>query len=1537
MVAVLCRISSESLSLEPGHRSRKWFLPQDPGPRPREGVLHVCLERVGQLELWLQRARGSLVSGGAAGASTMQDSVEQQLLTCQEMFLEIEQRFAGLSALGQAADQQQHDELGAVGSQQEAAELLSSKLQLLKANLVSFQQLLQDRQGEERLIAQKQLQQQKSVPQPERRPESKLQRSSSVQEIFSSPRNKLLRQSSLQQQKELEQELTEQRGLTQAIARQGSRARLHSQGSEDHSQLSPWSPPAEFDVEEDSAQKKWDRLHSRLLALEESWLLPPSEVTDSSMRHSDGTAGRMIGTQTLKELQTHISHLKELGQTAAEPLSQASAVDSSHQTLDEGLFHVLHGVSLSLSSVNNLLQTPAETTHGEDTRLRLLQLQSLSAELTTLGSELSSQGSKVSSALGSQRGQQCVDDVCRALPVVHAALSSREKQLTNLQEEAAKQQAVVQMQESLQQQVEQVSSLLEEADRHNLPASLIHQASQLQGELAGALGGVGSRSEELQNGVEVQQQYERLVHSLEELLAFGSERLTQPDTELHSRAQLQQQLSSHTKFFQFLGHHFRILQYLTRRVPESARQRWEGVMMGLQDEVARLQRHGLEKGTKMQETLQLWSQWEEDSIWSDSLLRTIETSFPKMHDGGNSEEQISEKLSVYQELRGALKENKARISRMLEAGLWLQMAGCRGVGVSTSKLEVRWKTLHKKVEHQRTSVDRKWKLRNRFLRDSAVLAVWMGGARELMDRCRQLSVSAEEETDVEQRRDLYLQFVVLTKELDAKTGLKVAVVGAGTQLVQLREEDEDSNREDKETPASQTSEPDLRSIDSQLRQTELHWSSLLADVPAVQQALHKRWVEMSSQQEALLELQTWLEAAESQLEELRSRINQTSSTNTDLSQLLKYCKECQTEMSAHQATLDFASQPLETCSTEDGHRRRYEHKQFAEEQGRLNHQWLSLQEALNSEIQEVEQKLRSRAEQEARLQQIRSWITDQNRWMDSAQTPSSQTELQRSINTCQDLEETMRQKSAALQELRDKLDIGGGKSSSEFISQADKSIQACAALTQQHDSVKQRLIRAQQLWNCVKTGLNQMLLKTVRTSQTLDYHSGTQLSLQAHRDVHEKLQLLYEETEASEAEWDKLSQTASSLRDVISPDAAALLTEQLDRQRHSWTVVSRALDQQLQRSRGRPAGLGNLRPAGCVFLSAAADAAERCQVSVSGAPGDENTVEQVAVKINNIQSLQERTDTLQCDLEGVLEASKDVIRHLEPSAASLVQSESRLLTRGVQQLSQRVGRKLAQLQEELERLQEFGNILESLERNLELWQERLRNVGRTADQSGLLELSGLSADLDVLNEQSRSLTLGDAAARRLQRLNRCWADASARAEEACSELQTDALRRQSFEQKCESWMSFLQRMEDSLAVDVAGSYIGLRQQLCTHKRFQAELVTGHQILHSVIAEALHLLQKGEVEDRSDFILKLAQLREHWQGAVQRADQRRSLVEGLVKQWHLYSRSLRKLQRFLSETQTLLPPATPAHCSLQQLRRSLQDLQVRQTAAGLEGS
>lgn len=52
-------------------------------------------------------------------------------------------------------------------------------------------------------------------------------------------------------------------------------------------------------------------------------------------------------------------------------------------------------------------------------------------------------------------------------------------------------------------------------------------------------------------------------------------------------------------------------------------------------------------------------------------------------------------------------------------------------------------------------------------------------------------------------------------------------------------------------------------------------------------------------------------------------------------------------------------------------------------------------------------------------------------------------------------------------------------------------------------------------------------------------------------------------------------------------------------------------------------------------------------------------------------------------------------------------------------------------------------------------------------QSELLQPCSRSADLDVLSELSRGVTLGQAAARRLQLLDRSWAAAATRAEETC--------------------------------------------------------------------------------------------------------------------------------------------------------------------------
>lgn len=115
-----------------------------------------------------------------------------------------------------------------------------------------------------------------------------------------------------------------------------------------------------------------------------------------------------------------------------------------------------------------------------------------------------------------------------------------------------------------------------------------------------------------------------------------------------------------------------------------------------------------------------------------------------------------------------------------------------------------------------------------------------------------------------------------------------------------------------------------------------------------------------------------------------------------------------------------------------------------------------------------------------------------------------------------------------------------------------------------------------------------------------------------------------------------------------------------------------------------------------------------------------------------------------------------------------------------------------------------------------------------------------------------------------------------------------------------------------------------------------QLCSWHNVLYHIIGFKKKLWKWWNTWDfsyhpmfslRSDFLLKLAQLREHWQGAVQRAAQRRSLVEGLIQHWHLYTHTLQKLRRLLTLAHTLLSPAGPTHCSVLQLRLSLDDLKV----------
>ncbi|XP_048455965.1 nesprin-2-like [Rhincodon typus] len=201
----------------------------------------------------------------------------------------------------------------------------------------------------------------------------------------------------------------------------------------------------------------------------------------------------------------------------------------------------------------------------------------------------------------------------------------------------------------------------------------------------------------------------------------------------------------------------------------------------------------------------------------------------------------------------------------------------------------------------------------------------------------------------------------------------------------------------------------------------------------------------------------------------------------------------------------------------------------------------------------------------------------------------------------------------------------------------------------------------------------------------------------------------------------------------------------------------------------------------------------------------------------------------------------------------------------------------------------------------------------------MLRLSSTLQHLEALKRLSCRLPLNGLDYTRFQALNRRWYLARETAVARCSKLQAIMLQEESFSQKCEHWRQFLERMEEALMIDVAGSYEGLKEQQKTHELFQAEVSIAHQILDSIIQEAHHLIPSSDAQDRRTFVLNLSALKERWCRLVQKVRQRQHLITTLANQWCCHGNSVARIGKLLTDTSNKLQAMGDLHSySLQQL-------------------
>ncbi|XP_062379197.1 nesprin-2-like isoform X2 [Sardina pilchardus] len=1141
---------------------------------------------------------------------------------------------------------------------------------------------------------------------------------------------------------------------------------------------------------------------------------------------------------------------------------------------------------------------------------------------------------------------------------IHTNLSDPQLPPNNLQDLQHHLQVVAERQQQHQQQEMLLATLRKEAEPEQLPSSLSQQAVQLEAVLESVWWSLQQSSAGVCVSVEQQRLLTRLLQGLRNLLALASQRLTHtPRLDTHTPAQLQEHINTQEKLFLSVSAHLRMLQHLSECMSASAPSGWEGEVQALEQEVHEAQQGALERRIHLHRILQIWTQWEHSRCWLESRLTQLEKQLPIMHleEEEETEEELQERTSIYENLQAELQQCHAHSQVITEHAQRLHQEGGASdtVGGATRRLELRLAALQQKVNHGIHVGTTTRKILSRFRGESAELARWMGGAKERIDACR--SHMTFDEQDPGHALLLLQQYQEFSRELELHSALKASVLSAGTQLTTLRERQythtsdhthththtataEDTHTQcngDKsadEDSACLTHTPHthththseagaaLSGLQEQLDQLEQNWTELLSEMPALQENVQQVLLEDVAPQGLLVELRAQLEESELSLQQHSSGLLSSPRTSSHLTPLLHSLKALQACVCVQQFSVELLNQAVLHMDCSDTHFR-YTHTQFAEELGDLNNRWALLKTTLNSQVQQVEQVLGECSEREAKLHVLLRWVKGQQDWLRLAEKPSCRSAAERNLKECEVLEERAKQRCVELQDVR-------MKSVCEDHTDMDSLTHSCAALIQQCVCVRGSLQQMLVQWAAYATGLETVTRHTLEITHTLQLCSCPPLSLTTLQANTDRLQLSEKACEEIDQKWAELEQTGSALVGVVNADTAHSLAERLKMEKTQWCEVKRRLSADVRRS-------VCVMEAWRRYVCVSEPCATRLQLYRDQLSSlthhhltTQHTPPDLTDHIHTTQTLQENLDHLQDDLQEEIEATKALIGQLDPSSAAFIQSQSRLLSRGVLQLTQALSVKRGELQEDLKQLQEFDGLFSTLEKHLDDWQ-RTENISEPqltdVAESGLLDLSALSPDLDWLNDLSYTRPLSESTNQRLQNLNRKWAAASARALERCSELQAECLQQQGFEQRCESWMSFLQRMEDNLAVELPLNYTHLREQLHTHQRFQAELSLGHQILHSVIHEALRLLERGEVEDRTDFLLKLAQLREHWGGAVQRCAQRRALVDGLVQHWHLYTHGLRKLHKLLPLRHMLLPPTGPSHCSVAQLRLALQNL------------
>ncbi|KAM5338266.1 nesprin-2 isoform 2-T2 [Glossophaga mutica] len=1519
---------------------------EKPRPEPAE-VLHLCKTQVAELELWLHQANVAFEPETLNAA--MQQVVEQQLAGCQAMLTEIEHKVASL--LENCKDQG----LGDSGAIQHEAEALALKLKTVKCNLEKVQLMLQEKYNEDQHSAiLKQPAEHQKVLQPDNLSEF---------ESVIMERPPFSRQKDSQQQQVLELKPVEQKDLIKFIEVNAKKMwPEYCQHDKDTTQKSTMSSEAsspENDAPDSGLSSqgrngnKWQYLHHELsskVMLPLPQLVEPQVATDMSSLLR--VSVHNFRHPTTEELKTYTSQLEDLRQEADNLHTQENMTEETYKHLDKKLFELFLTLSRCLGRVEEILQTPG-LSRG-DVCAQQVYFETLALELKKLHLAMSDKKNDLLKAM-TRPGRttslfpECFDNLQVYLEHIQAAAASKSKSLkagldynrsyqneikrlydqliknkTSLQQslnEISGQSIDEQLQKAdactvdLQNSESRVAKLGAEGQRLHLPYPLLQEVYKLEDVLDSMWAILRARYAELSSPFISESQQDALSQGLEELVNIGKEKLARDHLQqTKSKAALQAQIQNHKLFFQKLVADMLLIQTYSNKMLPSLLQKQETRWAEQVKEVKLLEERSHQRGIKLQSLLQKWEEFDENYASLEKDLEILVSTLPSVSLVEETEERLVERISFYQQIKRNIDEKHARLYQTLNEGKQLVASvSCPELEGQITKLEEQWLSLNKKIDHELHRLQTLLKHLLSYNRDSDQLTKWLEASQQTLNYWKEQSLNVSQDLDtIRSNIDSFFEF---SKELDEKSSLKTAVISTGNQLLHLKE-------------------ADTATLRASLAQFEQKWTVVITQLPDIQEKLHQLQMEKLPSRKAITEMISWMNDVEHQTagEDAEPLLSSASQVKN----LLQKYKEFRMEMDYKQWTVDFVNQSLLQLSTCDVESKRYERTEFAEHLGEMNRQWHRVHGLLNRKIQHLEQLLESITESENKIQILNNWMEAQEERVKILQKPESVISVQKVLLDCQDIENQLAIKSKALNELRQSyltLESGTMPLLEDTTSRIEGLFQKRSGVIKQVSELRTSMQSVLQEWKVYDKLYDDVNMMAIRFGYCMEHSKPADLSLEVLSCQVQKLQSLQDEAESSEGSWQKLQEVTGKLKDYC-PSVAEIIEEKCQRTHTRWTQVNQDIADQLQKAQ-------SLLQLWKAATSAHTEAVTRLEqqeakyhqlanINMSG----NNLAEILTPALRDIKELQH---DVQKTKEAFLQNATLLDRLPQPA-----ESDTHVLLSGHQHSLQRASylEKMLRVKADefefvLSQFKDFGDQLESLKGLIMHEEENLDNLCQKEKEENpdsflnyVLALAAHSPDVEHLHEVSLKLPLSDVAVKTLQNVTRRWNRAMATALDRCSELQGVRLNEQ-FLHYCEKWVQLLQKIEETLKMNIADSLPALLEQQKTSEMLEAEVSMNQAIADCCVTRSLQLLDTTEIENRPEFISKFTKLKAQWQRAVQSVRQRKSAVAELARQWQCFSTS-EDVLRFLTATSHLLSAVKSQDCySLYQARSLIHELKNKE--------